>query len=112
MFLYLLFNKNNTCREMAVLIVLTVGMLFEPLVTVSKKTFKADNMAAPATTKYHFQTVDIVTKIKHKPSYKHLSYNGLSASIMCHSSVTFFYHFDASCPNLHSSSFSFLSSLT
>ena len=44
---------------------------FEPLVRVSKITFKADNMAAPATTEYHFQTVDIVTKIKHKPSYKH-----------------------------------------
>ena len=69
---------------------------FEPLVRVSKITFKADNMAAPATTEYHFQTVDIVTKIKHKPSYKHLSYNGLSGSIMCHCSVTLFYQVDAS----------------
>src|SRR5258708_6676106 len=43
-----------------VLIVLTVGIFFEPLVTVSKITFKADNMAAPATTKYHFQTVEEV----------------------------------------------------
>jgi len=67
--LYLLFN--NTCPDSPVLIVLTVGIFFEPLVTVSKITFKADNMAAPTTTEYHFQTVDIVTKIKHKLSYKH-----------------------------------------
>src|SRR5258707_7043891 len=67
-FLYLLFN--NTCPDSPVLIVLTVGIFFEPLVTVSKITFKADNMGAP-TTEYHFQTVDIVTKIKHKLSYKH-----------------------------------------
>src|SRR5258708_22909430 len=53
------------------LIVLTVGIFFEPLVTVSKLTFKADNMAAPTTTEYQFQTVDIVTKIEHKLSYKH-----------------------------------------
>ena len=67
--MYLLFN--NTCPDSPVLIVLTVGIFFEPLVTVSKLTFKADNMAAPTTTEYHFQTVDIVTKIKHKLSYKH-----------------------------------------
>jgi len=58
-FLYLVFN--NTSPDSHVLIVLTVGIFFEPLVTVSKITFKADNMGA-RTTEYHFQTVDIVTK--------------------------------------------------
>jgi len=38
-----MFKELITCSDSPVLIVLTVGIFFEPLVTVSKITFKADN---------------------------------------------------------------------
>ena len=38
-----MFKELITCSDSPVLIVLTVGIFLEPLVTVSKITFKADN---------------------------------------------------------------------
>ena len=68
-------------------VVLTVGIFFEPLVTISKITFMADNVAAPATTKYHFQTVDIVTKIEHKAKLQtsliHKHQHSAQHSVLC-----------------------------